>query len=102
MADISYREYWDEIASLCSTIHEEAEEYQREPSEVLWETIDGHQWVIYTAYHFDVMKHSDNSGYSAESFGVETIMRDGDLNTAAIAFGCLYGDCLERLWEEIV
>ena len=104
MTEISYREYWAEIESICTSTLEECREHQRIPHEQLWETIDGHEWVIYTHSNFDVMKHSKNDGYSAENFGVESITQDGALKTEAIAFGCLYGDCIENAdfdWNEI-
>lgn len=112
--DMSRREYWEEVASLAKSITEECLEgfdaeiqaeiredndhggFREALNERTWETIDGHQWVIYTAYNFDIMRFSDNTGYSAENFGVESIVKDGDLNTAAIAFGALYADVIEH------
>ncbi len=61
MTDISYSEYWIEVCALAQSITEEAKEYDRDISEVLHETIDGHEWVIYTHSNFDVSKHSPNS-----------------------------------------
>ena len=112
--DMSRHEYWKEVATLAKDITEECfesfdtvtrEEIREDNSndnfreyldERTWETIDGHQWVIYTAYNFDIMRFSDNSGYSAENFGTESIVKDGELNTAAIAFGALYADVTEH------
>ncbi len=95
-------EYWAEVRSLAENIVEEAADQdlnEEEKEQYLWETIDGHEWIIYTAYHYDIMKHSPNDGYSAENFGAESIIKDGTLNTAAIAFGALYADVSERLVE---
>lgn len=113
--NITHREYWTEVASLAKTITEECWddldlEVQTEVREAngfagvgkaseslderLWETIDSHQWVIYTAYNYNVMQLSDNDGYAAENWGAESLVRDGALNTAAIAFGALYADVL--------
>ncbi len=115
MEDMSRREYWEEVASLAKSITEEClgdfgptvqgeirdsggkmYDFREALDERVWETIDGHQWVIYTAYNFDIMRFSDNSGYSAENFGAESIVKDGELNTAAIAFGALYADVIEH------
>ena len=43
------REYWDEINELAEAVTSEAKEYNRDLSEVIWETLDGHEFVIY--YH---------------------------------------------------
>ena len=37
----------------------------------LHETIDGHQWVIYTSYNLDVLRHSDNEDAYIDNFGGE-------------------------------
>ena len=108
MSDISYREYWDEVRSLAAQCVEEAKE-QCDPCEDsdihdrVWETCDGHQWVIYTAYNFDVLKHSENDGYSVDSFGADSIVEDGNIRWCALAFGALYADVMEAIpddWDE--
>ena len=94
-------EYWAEVASLAETILEEGRAEGQSDDEIaserLWETIDGHQWVIYTAYNYEVLAISPNNGYSVENFGVESVVQDGGLNTAALAFGALYADVSEQL-----
>jgi hypothetical protein len=83
---------------------EEAKEYDRDETDVLHETIDGHCWVIYTAYNFQVLQHSDNDGYAVEEWGSDCATRDGVLNTAMLAFGALWADVsdyMETAREEI-
>jgi hypothetical protein len=63
---MDYREYWQEvdaIAALLSDPDQLAEEYgeEAEPSEVLFEITDGHQFVIYTFKASKVLEHSDNT-----------------------------------------
>ncbi len=105
--NISYRQYWNEINSIVDETFQEAREHQTIPIEHLHETIDGHQWVIYTAYAFDVLKHSDNGDYSAEQFGAESLVKDGQTNWAVMVYGAMYGDCMDRTllewqdWNEI-
>ena len=117
--DMSRHEYWKEVATLAKDITEECLEdfddetqaeiradeseglgsndaFREALNERTHETIDGHQWVIYTAYNFDIIRFSDNDGYSAENFGADSIIKDGQLNTAAIAFGALYADVIEH------
>lgn len=107
--EMTQGDYYREVQSLAESILSETLEYEEPDAtddqlrealgERLWQDIDGHQWVIYTAYNFDVMRHSDNDSYYAENFGAETLVVDGTLNTAAIAFGALYADVSEVLWR---
>jgi len=106
---MDYNEYWKEVRSIADGIAEEArsgdngtgEDCREWLLEYLWETIDGHQFVIYTADSQDVIRHSPNDNYSAENFGAESIVdEDGHIKWEAIAFGALYADvmeCLDRL-----
>ena len=118
MTEMTQREYWEEVESLAKSITEETfDSLDRETQEAikatarsdafdvsdtarealqerLWETIDSHQWVIYTSYNFDVLRFSANEEYSITEFGADSILnkdRDG-VNWAAMAFGALYAD----------
>ena len=61
---ISYKQYWDEIRDLAK----EAKEAD-EPNDAVHELIDQHQWVIYRAFAFDVLKHCSNENAYFEDFG---------------------------------
>jgi hypothetical protein len=78
MSEITRSQYYDEIKSIASSMAEEAlsdNDWDRDAAEEdindsrLHETIDGHQWVIYTAYNLDVIRHSDNSDAYVDNFG---------------------------------
>jgi len=84
MADLSYNEYWKEINSLAETIVEECiSDTGMDPADLdmdsledcayerIWETVDGHQWIIYYAYNPDVIKHSANEGAHEDMGGSE-------------------------------
>jgi hypothetical protein len=104
MNEITSHEYWQEIESLCKQVFEECQEYQREPCDVLHETLDGHQWVIYTRYAFDVLKHSDNDGAAIEEMGAEAATKDGVMNWALLVYCAMHQDCIDRAefdWNEI-
>jgi hypothetical protein len=62
--------------------------------ERIWENVDGHQWVIYTAYNWDVLKISENNDYAITEFCIPA-QEDYGLNTCALAFGAMYADCME-------
>lgn len=93
------KEYYDEVKSLARRVLEETRERGDEDElyDVLHETIDGHQWVIYTCYHYQVLQHSDNDGYTLAEWGSDGVVTNGVLNTSLLAFGALYGDVSERI-----
>ena len=103
--EMTQGDYWREVDSIVESLLEECRDDKQDREgldERLWETIDGHQWVIYTAYNFDVLRHSQNDGYTVENFWVEgRIVTDAGMNWAALAFGALYGDVSERLWDRV-
>ena len=86
------KEYWSEIKILAESVTAEAKEYGREISEVLWETIDGHEWVVYTAHNFKVLAISPSDAAYIENFGPEGIVKDGVLNTAALTYAAMEQD----------
>lgn len=58
-------EYWNEIAELAKAYNDDeyrAQDYGSEGDrdEWLWETLDGHQYVIYTGMAREVLAHSEN------------------------------------------
>ena len=80
MSEITRSQYYEEIRSIASYMAEEAlsdNDWDRDAAEEdindsrLHETIDGHQWVIYTAYNLDVIRHSDNSDAYVDNFGAD-------------------------------
>lgn len=99
-SEISYREYWEQVRSLAQDAADEhgysdGSDCGTQAGEWIWETCDGHQWVIYTAYAFDVLRHSENDGYSVENFGDESVVDDSGIKWAALVFGALYADVME-------
>lgn len=89
----AYRQQCNELAQ------EAADEYGYDTEEArgwIWDTVDGHEWVIYTFYHFQVLQHSDNSGYTIENFGSDNLVdSNGQLNTMSLTFGALHADVME-------
>jgi len=73
---------------------------------LLHETIEGHEWIIYTAYHLPIIQYSDNDEYYAHNFGGEfltdTLSNNGlgGLHTA-IAFWAFYADVSELVRDEV-
>ena len=57
---ITAEEYANEIHDLAQSCAEEAHEQGRDLYDVIHETVDGHQWVIYTRYNLYVLQHTFN------------------------------------------
>ena len=114
MSEMTSHEYWKEVSDLASGITQECfdefpEDQQAEIREDndndafrealyerLHETIDGHQWVIYTAYNFDILRHSPNNDYSVVNFGAEGVANEAGMNWGYLAYGALYADVQEH------
>ena len=65
--------------------------------EWLWQTIDGHGRVIYTASAKECLYESSNDGAYFDDFGSEGAVKDGSLNWSALAFCAFRQDVLDAL-----
>ena len=97
-------EYMAGVRELAADLKEEAVADGLDRDEFhdrVWETIDGHEWVIYTVKAKGVVCNSDNEAYSIETFGVQGIADAWTFNWSVLAFGALYADVMEALdgWE---
>lgn len=100
---ISAREYRQELRSIAEEAARSCRDGEIDSHEALcdWvhETLDGHQWVIYTGYNWDVLAVSENDGAYVENFGTDGVIADGSLNTAALAYAAMEADLWETLWR---
>ena len=78
MSKISQYDYWDEIANIANEINEESKRADTDgfgddfdAYDRAHEWIDGHQWIIYTAYHMEVLQYTDNRDYYMDECGFE-------------------------------
>lgn len=107
---ITYNEYWKEVSATAECILKESladndnnlEQAQEEINDSrLHETIDGHQWIIYTTYNLSVILHSTNCDYYIDNFGKEAAgesLESGvDVLHLHIAFWAFYADVQEKL-----
>ena len=104
---ITKKQYQQEVEALAEQISSESLKYDRDICEVLHETIDGHQWVIYYAYHDDVLKHSEQDAEEimASNFGTEymgEVVKEGGLGRlkTLLAFTALEGDVMDSLHDK--
>jgi hypothetical protein len=68
--DISYRDYRNEVEQTAEIIldkFEENDDYS-DISEVIFESVDTHQWMIYDSYSLDVLRHSDEGPQEWSAF----------------------------------
>ena len=124
MENMTNHEYWKEVRGTADSIACEAlqsakidnpeltdfEELKEAAEEIindtlLHETIDGHQWVIYSNYNLDVIKNSDNQDYYVDNFGLEALGESAksglDTLHCHLAFWCLYADVQDNLEEAL-
>jgi hypothetical protein len=100
METITQKAYWDEVASLAKNCADEAKEQERELSEVVWETCDGHQWVIYTFYQFQILQHTGQDVADRFSdMGGPDLKQGWDHVVMQAAFLAPEGDVMERAQE---
>ena len=115
MSNITSLQYWNEIQSLAVSIAEDAMSHcdnNREEAEelindsLLHETIDGHQWIIYSAYNLDVYQYSDNPDYYINNFGGDDaayVLKEKGLDGLhqALAFWSLCADVQDKISEAL-
>jgi hypothetical protein len=70
--NITSTEYRKELKSLAADIVAEHEDYA-EAHDLVHETIDGHQWIIYTTYNNDIVQISDNHDAYLDVYGPEDL-----------------------------
>ena len=93
--EMNYGEYWREVASLAETITAEAAADGDDLHDRLHETIDGHEWVIYTYRNHEVLRFSENDEYALVE-GLYEPQAGEPLNWAAMAYGALYADVMSH------
>lgn len=91
--NISRAEYQSGIEQIVDIIEDEAET-EDDINELVFDSVDSHQWIIYTSYHLDVLRHSDGPEEWKHLVGDGDDWRDV---IQAMAFDAMRTD----VWEEI-
>lgn len=119
---ITNHEYWKEVSATAETVVETAfdnlqydgiesptaeQVYDSIFDGVLHETIDSHQWVIYTAYHLPVLQHTDNAEYMVDNFGgdsVEHAVKESGITGLhqSLAYWALYADVADKIDSDFI
>jgi len=66
-------------------------------SERVWETCDGHKWVIYTHHAKRIVCESDNADAYGLNYGTEGMIGEGDIAWSRLAYAALEADIYEEL-----
>lgn len=108
MDNLSSHDYWKEVSEVAQSILDELEiqssddyeDKRDEISDYLFETVDGHQWIIYTFYNKEILRHTNNESYSEDNFGTEGYAdKSYDEIGLQIAFWAFYADIQDNLYE---
>jgi hypothetical protein len=119
---LTNKEYWVEVNATAETVVETAfdilqydgiesptikQVYDTIFDSVLHETVDAHQWVIYTAYHLPILQHTDNAEYMVDNFGgdyVEHAVKESGVGGLhqAMAYWALYADIADKIDSDFI
>jgi len=107
-------EYWKEVNDTAeyiidyatASVEDETDEDAVEElinDSLLHETIDGHEWIIYTHNHLPILQYSDNAEYMADNIGgTEEALKQGIDNLhQALAFWAFYADVQESISTQL-
>ena len=94
------REYYHEIFDIVNELVSECEGDEDRIQDMIHETVDGHQWIIYTHYNIEVLQHSNNHDAYFDNFG--PLAADGFSDAMAkMAFAAMYQDCQEEVSDAL-
>ena len=108
MTTINERTLTLECESIVEAAIDEYREYGRDGDDIddfvqqyVWETVDGHQWVIYYGYAHDLCQHceTDRGTDWLNEIGAQPTSYDD--YAVWIAFGEMYSRCMEIAYDAI-
>ena len=68
-------EYQIEVQSIAETVIDEVMEHGGELSDLVHENVDGHEWIIYTAYHQQIIDNCSYNDAYLDCYGHEDLGR---------------------------
>jgi hypothetical protein len=100
---IIQRDYWNVVRGIEADLRDAVKNGEvsdvEEAETWLHETVDGHQYVIYTHLNFRVLQFSNNRDALSDELGAEELLRDGNVNWAGMAYMALMADVRDRLGD---
>jgi hypothetical protein len=98
--EITASAYHKQIKAIAKECLERAKESGEELSDVIWETVDGHEWVIYTRFHHQVLHLCDTDvAARLEDMGGADLSKGWDNVVMQATFLALEGDVSELAQE---
>lgn len=110
-------QYWEEVKGMSKEVIDQAKEVQGEDATkeeledviqdyILHENIDGHQWIIYTAYHRPIIDFTSNEDayldmYHPDDLGKLLAGRGLGHIEMIRAFWAFYYDVQEAVYEAL-
>ncbi len=98
---LTEQSYYEEIRNIADNLAQETGGDTDVASERVHETVDGHQWIIYTHYNAQVLHCSRNEGAYFDAYGpLEGCESYSDV-TVKLAFAAMCQDVHEELEDAI-
>lgn len=75
-------EYDNEVGAIARNVRDEVRVYGGDASDRIFEAVDSHQWIIYTAYYLDVLKYTSDADYAQDNglIDADALMKEGGLD----------------------
>ncbi len=98
--DMTQRDYYEQCRAIAEECVKEAEGDEERAQDLVHESVDGHQYIIYTHYNMCVLRHSRNDSAYFDNFG--PLQADGFSDAMAkMAFAAMYQDVCEELGDAL-
>jgi hypothetical protein len=94
MENITYNSYWAEVKDLATMLLDENDNCMETISDnsLDHEAVDGHQWIIYTTYHDQILNFSDNTEAYLDLYG------NDDLGQIVSEHGLDHARMIQAFW----
>jgi hypothetical protein len=100
---ITYQQYWKQVSAIVKDVIDEMKEQDEDRDwaiDYLHQTVDGHEWVIYTWANPYVLIHSQNEDALFDDMGATEATSYSEI-MMKMAFYALYADCAQELEEKL-
>lgn len=100
---IKRREYFAAVSSIADECKAEIASGNLNDEEAVREwieqSVDGSHWVIYAYANMDVLRYSENDSAFVGDFGGGGLVKDGNVNWAALAYSAMLADVTEEVGD---
>ena len=93
MDNLTAQKYWDEIKDLATEAREQGAD---DVYDYVHESVDQHQWIIYTFYNMQVLQHTSNANAYFDNYG-ELDTKDFSSCMAKLAWAGMVQDVMDAV-----